>query len=100
MLTHETFTSIVDNINDQYGTAHYLPAEYIWQDHVHYLKAFGKIVWDSDNCDATSTSTIEGLVYRYINNYILVNIWKEQATFFKDEVLWKLKDEGAEDSLY
>lgn len=100
MLTHEMFTGIVDKINDQYGTTHYLPAEYIWQDHVHCVKAFGVVVWDSENCNATTASTIEHLVYRYINKYILVNVWKEQATFFKDEILWKLKDEGVEENLY
>lgn len=93
MLNHDMFTRIVDKINDQYGTQHYLPAEYVWQDHVHYLKAFGKIVWDSDNCDATSESTIEHLVYREINKYVLVNVWKEQVKCMKDDILGILEGE-------
>uniref|UniRef100_A0AB39AJE0 Uncharacterized protein n=1 Tax=Vibrio phage P018-4 TaxID=3229728 RepID=A0AB39AJE0_9CAUD len=99
MLNHDMFTRIVDKINDQYGTKHYLPAEYIWQDHIHYVKAFGKIVWDSDNCDATSESTITHLVYREINKYVLVNVWKEQVEYMKDEIIWKLNDEGLDKEL-
>lgn len=93
MLNYDIFTRIVDKINDQYGTEHYLPAEYIWQDHVHHVKAFGKIVWDSDSCDATSESTIEHLVYREINKYVLVNVWKEQVKCMKDDILGILEDE-------
>lgn len=99
MLSHDIFTSIVDKINDQYGTEHYVPAEYVWQDHVHCVKAFGKIVWDSDSCDATSESTIEHLVYREINKYVLVNVWKEQVRCMKDEIIWKLNDEGLDKEL-
>lgn len=93
MLNHDTFTRIVDKINDQYGTEHYLPAEYVWQDHVHYVKAFGKIVWDSDNCDATSESTIYYLCDQYIQKYILVNIWKQQVDCMKDDILGILEEE-------
>ena len=100
MLNHDTFTQIVNKINDQYGTQHYLPAEYIWKDNIHYVKAFGKIVWDSDNCDETSVLAIEHLVYDEINSYILVNIWKEQVECLRDEILWKLKDSEVEDDLY
>ncbi|WNO47327.1 hypothetical protein [Vibrio phage vB_VibM_10AMN] len=99
MLNHDTFTRIVDKINDQYGTEHYLPAEYIWQDYVHHVKAFGKIVWDSDSCDATSESTIYYLCDRYIQKYILVNIWKQQVECMKDEIIWKLNDEGLDKEL-
>ena len=99
MLNHEMFTRIVDKINIQYGTEHYLPAEYLWQDHVHHVKVFGKIVWDSDNCSAKSESTITRLVYREINKHILINVWKEQVNCMKEEVLWKLNDEGLDKEL-
>lgn len=92
-MNHDTFTQIVDKINDLYGTEHYLPAEYVWQDHVHHVKAFGKIVWDSDNFDTTSESTITRSVCREINKYVLVNVWKEQVKCMKDDILGILEDE-------
>ena len=85
-LDAKIFIDIVDEINNNYGNEHFLPAEYIYQDNTHYVKAFGKFVWDSANSDATSPSTIKHLVYYTLNNRILANVWKSQTEYLKDEI--------------
>ena len=93
MLQIRTLTEIVDEINNLYGNEHFLPAEYIYQDNIHYVKAFGKFVWDSDNNDATSPSTIKHSVYYRLNNHILVDVWKSQTEYLEDEVVFILETE-------
>jgi len=97
---HEIISSIVDRVNDQYGTEEYLPAEYLWQDNEYSIKVFGSVAWSTISCTATSHSTIECLVYDYINKYVLRKVWEEQVKFLRDEILWKLKDENVKEDLY
>jgi hypothetical protein len=94
MLKPEIFMEIVDDINETYGSTHYLPAEYMFSDGVHFIKAFGKYVYDSDNCDATSPSTIKSLAYRDMNLYILSSVWKQQAECMKDDLAHILNSES------
>ena len=96
MLQVKTLIEIVDEINNLYGNEHFLPAEYIYQDGIHYVKAFGKFVWDSDNSDATSDDAIKHLVYYVLNNHILVDVWKSQVDYLKGEVEYILHTEAEE----
>lgn len=96
MLEVKTLTDIVDEINNLYGNEHFLPAEYVYQDGVHYVKVFGKFVWDSGNSDATSPSSIKHLVYYVLNNHILVNVWKSQTEYLKEELEYIMHTEAEE----
>ncbi|MCP3685071.1 MAG: hypothetical protein GY861_20610 [bacterium] len=87
MLTYETFTPIIDEINKLYGSEHYLPAELIWSDDTFFVKTFGKIVWDSDNCGAKSPNTIKHLVFHAMNKEILNKVWLCQAAYIQEEVM-------------
>ena len=91
MLTHASLIEIVDEINDLYGSTQYLPAEYMFSNGVHFIKAFGEYIWDSDNCSATSASTVKGLVFREMNIRILSPIWEQQIIYMQDELKYLLK---------
>lgn len=94
MLTPDVFIEIVDELNETYGSSHYLPAEYLFSDGVHHVKAFGKIIYDSSNCDATSPNTIKHLAYRVLNLYVLSPIWKQQVECMQDDLSHMLANES------
>ncbi|CAH9014702.1 conserved hypothetical protein [Vibrio phage 496E54-1] len=87
-LTMEIFTPIVDEINELYGSEFNSPAVVLWADGVFCVETFGKIVWDSDNCSATSPNTIRDLVFYNMHKEILNKIWQQQLEVIKDEVLY------------
>jgi hypothetical protein len=94
MLKPEIFMEIVDDINETYSSTHYLPAEYMFSNGVHFIKAFGKYVYDSDNCDAATPNIIKDLAYRDMNLYILSPIWRQQVECMKDDLAHILSGES------
>mgnify|MGYP000055559412 CR=1 FL=1 len=94
MLKPEIFMEIVDDINETYGSTHYLPAEYMFSGGVHFIKAFDKYIYDSDNCDATSAEVIKDLTYHAMNLYILSPIWRQQVECMKDDLAHILSGES------
>lgn len=99
MLTHDSLIEIVNEINDLYGSTQYLPAEYMFADGIHFIKAFGEYIWDSDNCSATSISTIKGLAYREMNIRVLNPIWEQQTICMQEDLKYLLKGKVDEDTM-
>lgn len=99
MLNHDSLIEIVDEINDLYGSTYYLPAEYVFSDGVHFIKAFGEYIWDSDNCGAVSLSTIKSLAYREMNIRILNPIWEQQTMCMQEDLKFLLKNKVDADTM-
>lgn len=77
---------IVNKINAQYGTENFLPAECMYQDGEYYIKAFGKIIWDTSNSDARSPNTVEGLVFLELNRMVLTPLFIKTLESMKEEL--------------
>lgn len=88
--------SIVDEINEVYGTDTFLPCKYTWQDGVDYVKCFGKFIWDSENYTTESKSVVRDMCY-YNLNKILNPVWKQQLEALKGDIMHHVNDLGSED---
>jgi hypothetical protein len=77
---------IVNKINAEYGTKNFRPAECIYQDGQYYIKAFGKVIWESGNDIDENESSIEVCTWIYINKYILASIYTKQLEMLREDL--------------
>ncbi len=85
---------VVDELNEIYGSEYYLPVEYIYLDGQHFIKGFGKYLFDSERYPYEETVVqIFNVINKEINERILKvvhDLWIEKVKF---EVLSAIHEE-------